>query len=723
MAVGPSAVRVNAVLTAFQDNENSDVVDALCYFFVPILDKVSGNPMTGSFLAKASGLVYGWNLTESVGEVFLERLVENGFIKVEGKGKDKRFIAQPNSGMSNALDATIQESFEQVTAKFAEFDLIAGDLIYRELTKEELGDMLVRFLISLDAYTNESIAGELKAAAKNGELAVLKQLEKDVSVLSRSETHVCARFVQKLSSEDPLLAESLSLFVSAGLLAELVEDFRKPSTIETKSDTIFFLDGPMLLGLVGTSGTALQEEARTIVDALKSIGCRVQALSESCMEGGRVLSAYLKSQPSERHGRTHTAVLKGEVEREYVQAVAADVEAAVEKFGVEVRDYNLDAYPSQHKYFEHERNLDIDAFLAWDNPRAREHDAYAVTAIMRMRQGKHRNDPLDNSHVFISSNEKLVRKARRYCIASHLIKETQCGPVVDTRDLATIAWLRTGFETSERLPISHMLAQCERVLRVRKDVVESARVQVAKFTPEKKEQFELLLQNNRAVGFLMDTSRGSAAAFDVDQDQQLLDNMLDAAIKVVKDDTERKLSEKEEAINELRKKTRAEKAEIKQELEAKNAELDAEKAELLAKLKEAEEKEVAANRQLAKVSDGYQTIMVRGVSRTNCLVTFAQVCVGVALIFLTVSAAFAILEDPAPAWAGFGAKILGLYGLYTAVQAMRGKSALGLSHLSSWLSKAALLGYCTRRGVPENVVHEALVSVDGRVYLSKLQAE
>ena len=296
-----------------------------------------------------------------------------------------------------------------------------------------------------------------------------------------------------------------------------------------------------------------------IVDALKSIGCRVQTLSESCFEAERVLAAYLKAQPSDRHGRTHTAVLKREVDRQFVQTVAADVEAAASQFGIEVRDYKLDSFPNQHKFFEHDRTIDIDSFLAWENPSAREHDAYAVTAIMRMRQGKHKNDPLENSHVFISSNEKLVRKAREYCIKSQLIRETHCGPVVDTRDLATIAWLRTGFENSEKLPISHMLAQCERVLRIRKDVVETARLQVAKFTPEKKEQFELLLQNNRAVGFLMDTARGSAATFAVEEDQQLLDGMLDAAIKVVKDDTAQQLSEKDDAIKDLRQKTREEK--------------------------------------------------------------------------------------------------------------------------------------------------------------------
>lgn len=88
---------------------------------------------------------------------------------------------------------------------------------------------------------------------------------------------------------------------------------------------------------------------------------------------------------------------------------------------------------------------------------------------------------------------------------------------------------------------------------MRKDVIENARAQVAKFSPEKIEQFELLLQDNRAVNYLMDTARGSSARFDPDTDQELLDGMLEAAIKVAKDDAARQVSDKDKAIRTLKK--------------------------------------------------------------------------------------------------------------------------------------------------------------------------
>ena len=718
MAIGPSAVRVNAVLSAFRDHEKSDVIDALCYFYVPILDKLKGNPITASLLAKAAKLIYGWNLTESVGEVFVERLLEHGHLKREDRNGQSVLIAQPSPDLSENIETSIKDSFEEVTGLFRDFDLISGDLIYRQMTEEQLGDLLVRFLISLDAYSNTDIAAEIRSGAtRNGERDALRALSNDVSVLSKAETHVCARFVQWLSSKRPALAERLSSFVAAGLLAELVEDFRKPSAVETQSGTTFFLDGPMLLGLVGTSGAALQEEAKIIVGALKSIGCRVQVFSESCREAERVLISYLKAQASDRHGRTHTAVLKREVDRQYVQTVASDIEKAASTFGVDVRDYDLEKFPNEHKFFDSARNSDIYSFLTWPNPQARDHDAFAVTAIMRLRHGKHKNDPLDNSHVFISSNEKLVEKSRRYCIESQLIRETQCGPVVDTRDLATIAWLRTGFVNSDKLPMSHMLAQCERVLRVRKDVIEAARAQVAKFSPGKVEQFELLLQDNRAVNYLMDTARGSSAKFDPDADQELLDGMLDAAIRVAVDDSRRQISEKNRAIRDMKKehdeavkKWEAEQESLKEERRIADEII----SQKLTILEAAQDRDRAA---LAEVQSYREGVIERGVKRTNREIFMSQFILGLVLAALGVAASIGVFIEQPPPVAGYALKAFSLVGLVLTIQSLRGRGVIGLSQISEAVGRKRYLRYCQDKGVPQEVVSKRIEVEHGRLQL------
>lgn len=721
MTTSAAAVRVNAVLSAFRDGENSDVIDALCYFYVPILDRVHGNPITASLLAKAAKLIYGWNITESIGHVFIERLVSQGHLLEENKNGQVTFVAQKSPELPVNVEMSVQASFDQVIELFREFGLVSGDLFYKQLTLEQLGDLLVRFLISLDAYSNDEISASLGAGEiANGERKALQALTEDVSVLSQSDTHVCARFVQWLSKEQPILAEKLSLFVAAGLLAELVEDFRKPSTLETKSDTVFFLDGPMLLGLVGTSGEALQVEAKTIVEALKSIGCRVQVFSESCREAERVLVSYLKAPPSDRHGRTHTAVLKGEVDRAYVQVVASDIETAAEKFGVNVREYSLDAYPNEHKYFDKERNADVYSFLSWDNPLARDHDAFAVTAIMRMRHGKHKNDPLQSSHVFISSNEKLVRKSREYCLKSQLVRETQCGPVIDIRDMATIAWLRTGFETSEKLPTSHMLAQCERVLQVRKDVVENARQQVSKFNPEKAEQFELLLQDNRAVSYLMDTARGSSAAFDPERDQELLDGMLDAAIKVVRDETDAKLFEKDKRIRQLHAENKKAQQATQAAYEARLHKEILKTADMEDRLAELERSKEENDKRLALIYLRHETAMQEGIEYANKWMRCYHVLGAAILASVGALATFGVFWDPStlPAVIRWGSKLMAAIGVIFTVLALLGRPVPGLWQLierrgEKWYSK-----YCVNKGVPSTDAQERLSVEKSRFVLA-----
>jgi hypothetical protein len=77
---------------------------------------------------------------------------------------------------------------------------------------------------------------------------------------------------------------------------------------------------------------------------------------------------------------------------------------------------------------------------------AREHDATCATLVMRMREGKHSSDVFKCRFVMATRNPTFVKHARGYCLQSHMINQTQEGPVIHQRELATTAWLRTGLK-------------------------------------------------------------------------------------------------------------------------------------------------------------------------------------------------------------------------------------------------------------------------------------
>jgi hypothetical protein len=240
-----------------QTNENADVLDALCYFFVPLLEKWRGQPVTANFLARGAKIIYGWNLTEAVGQSFLERLRALVLVTPAENGA-RVLLSTPADADASAAPAPEASSFlEEVVAKFEAFPLIREDLINRHLTTEQLSEILVRFLVSLDAYSSDGIARELRTRLQRLQRVAGSQVfSEELSIFTQEQTYLCARFIRELSSTDPDLTSKLSSIAGAGLLAELVEDFRKPTSITASSETTIILDAPFALSLLGAFGAA-----------------------------------------------------------------------------------------------------------------------------------------------------------------------------------------------------------------------------------------------------------------------------------------------------------------------------------------------------------------------------------------------------------------------------------------------------------------------------------
>ena len=71
------------------------------------------------------------------------------------------------------------------------------------------------------------------------------------------------------------------------------------------------------------------------------------------------------------------------------------------------------------------------------------------------------------------------------------------------QDIATIAWLRTGFGEAEALPRKHMLAACEKVLAVQKSVVTKVTEELGKVSPVRRQvSWDKLVVLNKG-GFLV----------------------------------------------------------------------------------------------------------------------------------------------------------------------------------------------------------------------------
>jgi hypothetical protein len=196
------------------------------------------------------------------------------------------------------------------------------------------------------------------------------------------------------------------------------------------------------------------------------------------------------------------------------------------QFGIAIVDQTLEQFPNSHEYFPSQLNRELYSAVSWHLEVApRDHDATVLTLIMRRRGTNQSHDVFQTKHLFITKSGYLSQLARRFCIDNGLILENQVPPAIHQRQLATTTWLRTGLGATQEVPKRYLLAACERVLELKRGIVEKARHVVAKLSAEQQEQLELLLTEDRSVQVMMDKTLGSSAVISERNMSELIDAM------------------------------------------------------------------------------------------------------------------------------------------------------------------------------------------------------
>jgi hypothetical protein len=545
-AITRRALRVCTALTELK-GKGGDVLDALIPFFEPLLELCNGKVFDPQVFAIGVQKLYHWRFTRDIAEQFIPRFERAGFLERKTSGIGAVFIVR-YVGQISEDQPSLSGILNTIIDEFEKFPPLVTDLLSYNKTREELTDILIRFLVSLDAYAPAAFASEVRSLNLGAEAeSVLNQIEEGGRPLAHEDKYMAARFVQHLCSTRPEFLPDLARLASIGLLTEVVEDFLKPVQIEAMTDLTIIVDAPLALDYLGCSGKVPRDDVRCIFESLRQIGCSFVVLPVTCTEIHHNLKSMLAISPADRHGYTHNAMLKKEVMPDYVQAVAYDPEKALQNAGITVRSLTLDALPSQHNFFSRELYEDFFDSIMWVAEVApREHDATCLALTMRLRAGQHRSDLFRCKYVFVTRNPRFVRDARDYCLKSRLIAEIQVSPVIHQRELATIAWLRTGLGASETVPRGHLLAACDRVLNLRTEVRDAVGQKLRSLTPDKLEQYELLLLDQRSLRRLADQTLNDETVITDENAEQLLDAMRRATVEEERIQYEQKLKREQE---------------------------------------------------------------------------------------------------------------------------------------------------------------------------------
>lgn len=554
MSVTRHALRVYTALSELRQSRG-DILDALIPFFEPILEVMDGKFFDPRLFALGVRRLLRWRFTKDIAEQFIPRLERHGYLQRSGTVRAGAYTVRYKPPDETAENLPIADILSKILDEFERFVPIVTELKNYTRTRDELTDFLVRFLVSMDAYGQLDLLQEIERLELDQEAqsvgreaqSVIANLEEGGAPLSNDDRYMCARFVRHICAAEPKYVEHLARLASIGLLTEVVEDFIKPIQTAEHVGLTVVLDAPIALDLLGCSGKALQDDVKNVVDSLSAIGCTFVVFPVTCIEMQANLKSMLSKPGNERYGYTFDAMVRREVMEEFVLAVAHDPERALARIGVKVKPITLQQFPNAHVHFDEERYEGFFAGIRWVQEVApREHDATCMALLMRLREGKHHSDVFRCGYVFVTRNPTFVRESRRYCLESRLINELQEGPVIHQRELATIAWLRTGLGASEQIPRGHLLATCDRVLRVRNEVREAVATKLRQVTPEKLEQYELLLYDQRSLRKLADETLNDETVVTAENAERLLELMRLATVEQERQQFEGKLREEQE---------------------------------------------------------------------------------------------------------------------------------------------------------------------------------
>ena len=501
-----SASRILGILEEF-GKESIDIRDALLPFFKPLLAEKNGRHFSPKDLAYQVSQTYGWKMPESALREFIPIFERKGYLVKKDIGKNSNpllYIKCEEAEKTEMETAEFEKGFSSISKRFKEFINQEPDLYINDYDEQQLGDLLAKCLVYLDIYTPSDI--HKSSSLIGGEIVKNDQSP----AVGPSERYWCMKFIKDLRQKGKISDIELLCRISiVGVLLEVVESFRKPTNpSERKNNRVYFyLDAPVALDLLGTSGLETKEATESVIQKIQSLGVFTRIFDVSCSEISRVLKAFLKTEVHERTGITAAAVRRGDIKEQAIREIQRYPEKFLNESGVKTVTGDLKLFPNRHRYFTAEQYDNLLSRISRDNLEAEEHDATVIALVTRMREKENIVNVFDSlgrkNHTFITGNFSFARLVREFCIEESLIKKNEhsLGPAVPFGHVALLTWLKTGLSARDIQEASknRLLSACGKILANDGDAISGCMKIVKSQSPKKRMDSMKRLMERREI--------------------------------------------------------------------------------------------------------------------------------------------------------------------------------------------------------------------------------
>jgi len=521
---------------------SADPISALFPFLAPIANDLDGQVFNAVSFRSELRSRYGISLSRDVTEVFVSRLMS---LKLLQYGTDKTSPLWRRHDVEPAGSAEIDEKkLIKLIDSAKKFHAERQDTLKSSFDEEAFLGGLMEVLLAQQQPIQFAV--EAVEGSENG--VPLNKIHQ-----AKGEAYYLAsEYISWSKNNDKDSFDWAAELAGAVVVSEALIEIRTPTPKQNvRPDLTVYLDTPILMEFLGCSGKAQLEDTKYIINSLRSQGVGIGVLEHSVEELKDNLRGVMGKPPTERRGPTATALLRNEVDEEYINSVINDPKYYINDLKIKIISIEKLDHLADKRYFstDDEHNFFSDIQGNYNRMLAAERDAASIAWVIRRRKGVRERDPLKSKHVLLTRNALLYQRIRSYSSRTGLNVSDFVGPVLMARDIAGILWLIMG--QNERLELSRrqLLLQCQRARINSPQIVSDIFRKLNSINQDNAELFWASVRKPLYLSYALDAVHGSPTAVTEEAAEAILERIradLVAEERRKSTDTERRLRDKYE---------------------------------------------------------------------------------------------------------------------------------------------------------------------------------
>lgn len=227
-----------------------------------------------------------------------------------------------------------------------------------------------------------------------------------------------------------------------------------------------FYDSPVILRLLGCSGTILKNATEELHEELRDLGCRIYFFHHTYDEVFEAIEALIKCHENNvpMFRETHEAIARGELTIKELYAIRSELDLRLKarlgivESGTTYSNRNVD----RNQISESDFVSLLKQKGGWTRPfsLAPERDAMSLAMIMRLRAGKTTRDISKALYLFITHNARLAWLSREFLIEERYVTGRSIWPIMTVGQMSTIAWVMNEKFDNDEVITKELIANC-----------------------------------------------------------------------------------------------------------------------------------------------------------------------------------------------------------------------------------------------------------------------